>query len=201
MYAAGTSSNTDRPGWFADELAVIEQLCHATQTAGWRLLIKPKPNGRRDEFARFVHSFEHVTTGAYGNASDAVDYDLDDHYNRTRLAELSSCDLVINAVTTFALDAAVAGLPVMQLDLRDDPSFVALGAAMRNHHIATHLLGSPHIVSTGRGRPLREAVAEALAHPTDGPERFSAALREWVLPPRSLDDAVRSVLDTLEQGR
>ena len=96
MYAVGTSSNTDRPDWYRDELELIEALCEATGQAGWSLLIKPKPNGRTGDFDHLAAAYPHVEVGLYRDAPSALDYYLDDEYNRCRLEELEQCDLVVN---------------------------------------------------------------------------------------------------------
>lgn len=199
MYAAGTSANTDRPGWYADELEVIEELCAATSATGWELLIKPKPNGRVGDFDAVAARHAHVRVGTYRDAADAVDYYLDDTYNEARMADLAACSMVVNCWTTFALDAALAGRPVLQLDLRQHRDrWPALAQAMHNHHLATYLLGDqPGVIRPDPAVPLRDALAKVLADPSAPAEAFRDHLRSWLLPGRAADAAVAAVLDEL----
>lgn len=193
MYCVGTSSNTDRTEQFEDELAVIEEICAATEEAGWRLLIKPKPNGRSGDFDAFADRYAHVDIGAYRDSSSALDYYLDDEYNRTRSDELASCDLVINCWTTYGLDAAIAGRPVLQLDLRRHVQWPALAAGCQNHHLATYLVGRQHAFRPDPDRPLVAELSERLRDPWITATAFSADVRSWLEP----STHVRTIADTV----
>lgn len=170
MYAVGTSSNTDRPDWYRDELELIEALCEATGQAGWSLLIKPKPNGRTGDFDHLAAAYPHVEVGLYRDAPSALDYYLDDEYNRCRLEELEQCDLVVNCWTTFALDAAAAGKPVLQLDARSVVGWPALKLGLENYHLSNYILSRSNTLRPTPETELIPTVVKRLA--ALGPEAW-----------------------------
>lgn len=197
MYAVGTSSNSDRSDHYRGELDVIEQVCIATQLANWELLIKPKPNGRTGDFDEFEDRYPHVTIGTYRDAPTALDYDLDDEYNKIRRDELESCDLVINCWTTFGLDAAAAGVPVLQLDLREFARWPAIARGSGNYHLANYLVGLEHAFRPDPARALAESLAVELGDPFPRAKRFTGAARSWVTPEAPIDSLIDDALDTI----
>jgi hypothetical protein len=197
MYAVGTSSNTDRRDQYEGEREVIEHVCRATRSSGWELLIKPKPNGRTGDFDDFDQRYEHVSIGAYREAASALDYFLDEDYNAVRHAELESCDLVVNCWTTFGLDAAAAGVPVLQLDLRDFDRWPSVAKGSRNYHLATYLVGRADAFRPDPGRELADTLAEELRDPMPRAVRFTEAVRSWVVPSSAPETIVGRVVDAV----
>lgn len=195
MYAVGTCA-TERD-WYDDELVLIDDLCRATRRAGWTLVVKPRPAGPQHELPSFAERYEHVRLATPPQSLGARDYDLGADYNAARLRELRESTLVINAITTFGLDAACAGSPVLQLDLRGSRRYPALAGAQRNHHLERYLLDR-------QGATLRlapeetasEVVAAFLAAPDDRPRRFRDALRAWMVP-EAPAERVAAVADAL----
>lgn len=195
MYAVGTSSNTDRTEHFAGELEVIEAVCAATAASGWELLIKPKPNGKSGDFDHFADRHPHVSIGAYRDVASALDYDLDDDYNEVRRAELDACDLVINCWTTFGLDAAAAGKPVLQLDLREFHQWPAVAKGSGNYHLTHYLVGLEDAFRPDPVNGLCAALTDELADPFPRARRFTDVARAWVTPSRPPDEIVERVID------
>jgi len=185
MYAACTSS-LDYPGyrrWFLDELKLIRDVARATQRAGWRLLIKPKPNGFAGEFDELSSEFSHVGVGAYGGSSSrssVINYYLDDEYNSARLAELASCDIVINYGTTFALDAAAANRPVLQLDARGSHCYPEVANALKRYHLERYFLGDPELTMRVSDGLLVEQLAGFLDRIDSRPARMTRWIRAWL---------------------
>ena len=197
VYAAGTSSMSYINNLYQDELRVIEAVCQACVAAGWELVIKPKPNGKIGDFDRFVARYSNVRIGGYRDASSPSDYYLDDDYNRQRERELEEADLLINALTTFALDAAVAGVPCLQLDLRGCPEYKGVAEGQTNHHIARYLLADKQSCLVASSGMLVEQLREFLRNPDERPERARDRLREWLRSSRSCAEVVRSIADRL----
>lgn len=193
MYAAATSATTTHRGWFHDELVLVNDIALATDQAGWRLLIKPKPNGRPGDFDRIAQRFPHVEVGAYGDARTPSEYYLERSYNERRMKELASCDLVINYGTTFALDAAAAGCPILQLDLRHAVRYPEVARWSRGVHIEKYLLDDQDSVLVHHGpSSVVDTLAARLSSLGNGPIRFSAKLRDW-LTSMSLEEGVKVI--------
>lgn len=198
LYAVGSSSLTYIKNLYLDELRVIREVCLATKQAGWDLLIKPKPNGRYGDFDSFAEEFDHVEIGEYGDVQSTADYYLDDDYNSRRFKELRRCDLVINTFTTFALDAAISGVPVLQLDLRGNPNFPQIAESCTNHHLQRYLLGDSELTyAPPVGQSLHEGLSVSLTGIDDRPQRFSEKLRRWLEPSLPFEESVKAIVDTI----
>lgn len=198
MYAAGTSSHSVLNDLHVEELRFIEDICQATQQVGWNLVIKPKPNGRVGDFDRIQERYRHVTVGMYRNATTTSDYYLDEAYNHQRLLELQGVSLVINTITTFALDAAVAGWPVLQVDLSGCSEYGALSECQKNHHISKYLLTGSTICREATSRvEVAQNLISYLTNQDTRAEEKSANLRQWLKPERSLAEAVEDMASTL----
>jgi hypothetical protein len=198
LYAATSSSNTPGRWLFDEELRLIDALAPACAKAGMQLLIKPKPNGRPDEFAGFASMHPNVRVGRYGTAANPVDYSLDAGYNAYRLRELSDVDVVVNVGTTFALDAAAAGVPVLQLDLRGRSDLPQLAAAQDAYHLSRYLADRPDVFRLDEHAPLDVGLTEGLTRTDGAAARFGAALQRWLRSAGSFDAAVTRVAGNLE---
>jgi hypothetical protein len=128
--------------WFSDEVAVIEAVIRGARSAGWNVLVKPKPESRREELTFLKDTHPNVLLGTFHTSFGALNYHLSQEYNELRLAELSSGAALLNTVTTFGLDAACAGLPVLQVDLRACVALRTLAAVAHNHHLRSYLYPS-----------------------------------------------------------
>jgi hypothetical protein len=180
MYAASTSALTDVPRWYEEELRLIEDIAAAAVCAGVELVVKPKPNGSPRDFESLARKWQNVKIGKVGEVQATSDYYLDDEYNQVRFDETLKADLVISLLTTFALDAAALGAPVLQLDLRQSRSYPALAEASCQYHIARYLLRRKDLtLQVGVGSAL-EPVLGFLQNPDSRPNQFSAYLRKWV---------------------
>lgn len=177
---------------------IINDLCKATEKAGWDLFIKPRPNGLFGEFDKFVKEHAHVSVGSIVNdeVDVAANYYLDDTYNMRRFDELLDASMVINAFTTFGLDAAVAGIPVLQLDLRQACGYEDSCLIYNNHHIRKYLLRGPAIFMV-KGEVFRECITDFLKNPSNMAEQYSNRLRNWLIPNTPLDDILDEVIDDI----
>lgn len=160
LYPMATTPNRD--SWYRAELRLVEALCEATEGTGRTLLVKPKPNSGPGDLEQLVSRFDHVVVGEYLGTEATPDWRITDAYNEVRLAELDRSSCVISTVTTFALDAATAGVPVLQLDLRDVRELGALADAANNAHLVQHLYprSSASLFRPGSLDELRSIVAD-----------------------------------------
>ncbi len=196
MYPATFGSTSDQ-GMFAEELKLIETLCKVTQESGQKLLIKPKPNSRQGELDKFLE-FSHVEIGQYQNNKGGSNYDLSDEYNENRLKELKKSDIVINLGTTFALDAAAFGLPVVQLKMACHQQYPYLSTLTTFPHLARHFYNKPECIFTiTDSSPVTQELVFLCetSRYIQSAEAFSLYLREWIMPDCSLEHSVTSVID------
>lgn len=196
MYGVGTCAT--ELDWYTEELELIEAICIATAEAGWDLVIKPRPAGPQPDLPDFARRYTHVRLGRTTAVLGTRDYFLDPEYNGARLAELRSCSLVVNTITTFGLDAACAGLPVLQLDLRASRVYPSLGRAQQNHHLRRYLLDEPDLcIRPPSTESITASVRDFLSRPDERPRAFRDKLRAWIIADLSASTRVASVVDRL----
>ena len=106
------------------EKRIIQELVYVTSKLGWDLVVKPRPNGLEGEFDYLLEN-DHVQVAnvSHGHITDPANYYFTEKDNYDRFSLLEEIDLVINAFTTFGLDSAAVGIPVLQLDLTKCNSF------------------------------------------------------------------------------
>ena len=196
MYAVGTCAT--ELDWYTEELKLMEAVCVATEEAGWNLIIKPRPAGPQPDLPEFAQRFRHVQLGQSTTVLGTRDYYLDADYNRVRLEEVRSCTVVINAITTFCLDAACAGVPVLQLDLRESKVYESLAHAQDNYHLSTYLLQHDslclHVSATDTGS---EQLSGYLRHPDERSTAFRDTMRSWIIPNVAVSQRISTVVDRL----
>lgn len=138
MYPMTFASSSDS-SMFNEELALVEQICEALERQGHTLVIKPKPNAERGELDRF-RLWSHVQISAYQDNDGGANYDLSSTYNERRIKDLQDVDIVVNLGTTFGLDAAAFGVPVLQLVI-ESTEFPSLSTLVNFPHLKAHMLG------------------------------------------------------------
>lgn len=192
MFAVGTSSHT--PDWQQAELRLAELVCAAANDAGWEVLLKLKPTGGQEDWITFAERWPNVEISDEADAPTPMDYFLDDDYNDRRLAALTRVQFVVNSVTTFGLDAALAGLPVLQLSDLSGPGLVWLKSAQRNYHIRKYLLSQDDTFGATED-DIRSRLADWLRNPDDRAALYSQKLRSWLLPDAGFDAAVERAVE------
>lgn len=181
------------------ERKLIIDLARAAQAVGWELFIKPRPNGEDGEFDDLLKDFENVRVGsiAVQNADQAANYFLSDAYNRLRFSEIAGASYVVNAFTTFGLDAATAGIPVVQIDLQSADGYADSRMIYGNYHIKTYLLPHDSVM-----RPEGDFVArfsDFLKAPNDDPERYIETMRDWLFEGRTVEQALEDLTDRVAE--
>ena len=177
------------------EKKLIRDLSKATELAGWDLLIKPRPNGEIGEFDDVLEEFPNTRVGSI--ISQDVDvpanYFLDDNYNARRFAEVAGAEFIINAFTTFGLDAAAANLPVLQIDIRDAIGYSASDFFYENDHIKKYLLTDNYVLKlTG---DFVDGFTNYLSNPNDFPVKYSQALKRWLFSEKSESEAIELLIE------
>jgi hypothetical protein len=177
------------------EKKLIRDLSKATELAGWDLLIKPRPNGEFGEFDDVLKEFPNARIGSMQpqEADAPANYFLDDEYNARRFAEVSGAQFIINAFTTFGLDAAAANLPVLQIDIRGAIGYSASTFYYENDHIKKYLLTDKYVLKlTGN---LVDGFTHYLSNPNDFPVKYSKALKRWLFTEESETEAIERLIE------
>ena len=180
------------------ENRIIKDLVIATEDAGWDLLIKPRPNGKIGEFDHFSNKNKHVSVGNIhkDTIKDPANYYLDDQYNSLRFREVLRADLVINAFTTFGLDAAAAGIPVLQIDLRESVDYKDSWLVYDNYHIKNHLLTRKGVLRF-KGKKFSGAMTDYLTNSSGKEFVHRDDLYEWLFPKRSMNESIENMINIL----
>jgi hypothetical protein len=195
-------TSTAVPPWFSDEVQAIGAIFQAAQHAGWKVILKPKPNTRPDELADLLSKFPAVELASFSLSDGPLDYRLTGAYNEQRLRELERCSVVLNSVTTFGLDAACAGVPLLQLDLRAMSDLRFLASAARNRHLIRHLypIASDAVLRPRTLAELQRQLEEFLLRPPwAAMAAASSALAKYVAPSHGAGPAASAMLN-LPQG-
>jgi hypothetical protein len=148
VYAVAGTRRFSIPILVRIERQLILDLVKATEVLGWDLLIKPRPNGEQGEFNEFTEKFTNVRVGTIldQEIDTPPNYFLTEAYNQQRFSEIEGCEFVINAFTTFGLDAAAAGFPVLQLDLQDADRYSETRLIFQNFHIQKYLINRQSVL-------------------------------------------------------
>jgi hypothetical protein len=172
------------------EKKIIKELIDATDILGWELYIKPRPNGMKGEFD-YAEAYEHVIVGevSHGEIVNPANYFYSNEDNAKRFAALNEVDMVINAFTTFGLDAAVAGVPVLQLDLRESVGFEDSYLVYNNFHIKNYLINTDVLL-----RPQQSCLKEDMLAKEDEllsiAKSYTKNLQGWLYKYNSADEAI-----------
>lgn len=137
LYPMATTAQ--RRAWYEGELRLVEAICSATVDSGRELLLKPKPNSGPGDLESLAARFPHVRVGNYLSETRSSDWLITPSYDQTRLSEMAGAYCVISTATTFALDAATAGVPILQLDIRNMVELGQFADAAHNSHLVRHL--------------------------------------------------------------
>lgn len=168
MYPTTTSSNgIEHNG----EMSLIKDLCDAAQSSDFILYIKPKPNGPVGDYECFKN-IENVMVGLYSSNPDARDM-LDEEYHTFRYLLLEMCDTVINAGTTFVLEAALMDKKIVQLNLTGK-KFGKFTDFINGYHLKNYILCNPFTFSySDNSSLLRKGIENANMD-------FSSHIKPWI---------------------
>lgn len=190
-YAAGTSSHSRHAAHFREERALIRALSRGAAAAGWKLLVKPHPMTRPGDF----HDMGVEILGYRG--AGVNDYSLDDAYDRDRLEELRRTTWLANGWTTFGLDAAAAGRPVLQFRL-SPAGWPHLADLYRGEHIRRYYLGDGEtVLELGSEEEIPGQVERAIGTWRARAEEQSRRMRRWLTPEPAPAAAVERVVHAL----
>jgi hypothetical protein len=177
------------------EQKLIRDLARAADAVGWDLFVKPRPNGEPAEFMEVLKEFPNVRIGSVldRQAQQAADYFLSDEYNHSRFSEINGARFVVNAFTTFGLDCAAAGIPVLQIDLRRAEGYADSNFIYQNYHLKSYLLPSEFVFRV-RG-DLVSSLIDFLKSPDDRPEKYSEELLGWLFGGQTQRAAVEDLVN------
>lgn len=190
-FASGTSSHDRHAAHFREERALIEAIARGAAAAGWKTLVKPHPMARPGDF----DGLGAEVLGYRGEGAN--DYSLDDAYDRDRLDELRRTTWLANGWTTFGLDAAAAGRPVLQFRLAEEDGWPSLADLYRGEHIRKYYLGGGEVLRLGSAAEIPAQIERVLATWRGKAEEQSSRLRRWLTPDPDPGAAVERVVRSL----
>lgn len=191
------TSQSDNPnGIFQEECLLAASLACACEMLGYNLILKPKPNSRIGELD-FLSNFRNVEIASYLQHDIKEKIVLNDEYNNKRLEELSAVDIVIVVGTTFAIDSAIYGLPVLQFKIDLPHEFPAIFLHQKSPHLKRHLLGNiEYVFEIKERKDLKTRFYELLSDSNETllkAQNFSKYLRDWIGMPEDREAVVRKV--------
>ncbi|AZQ44700.1 hypothetical protein [Nonlabens ponticola] len=119
------------------EMKLIEELAEILINSSYQLYIKPKPNAPSGDYAIF-EKHPNVIVGIDSSSPNASDM-LDEEYHMFRYALLNTVHTVINAGTTFALEASLVDKPIIQLVL-DEGKYLGFDEFCKTYHLSEYVL-------------------------------------------------------------
>ena len=134
LYPVTTSSANSE--MHKGEIILINHLIKLADNLGLNLYIKPKPNGPIGDYDQF-RIYKNVIVGIYSTSTNSIDM-LNEEYHNFRYLLLIKADFLINAGTTFGLEASLANTEILQLKLCEK-LFGSFGNMNHNPHIQKYL--------------------------------------------------------------
>ena len=119
------------------EMKLIKELCEVFEGTLYYLYIKPKPNAPNGDYDIFK-SYKNVIIGIYADSALGSDI-LDSNYNIFRYLLLKYSNIVINAGTTFALEAAIVDKNIIQLNL-EEGNYFGFAKWCKTYHLSKYVL-------------------------------------------------------------
>ena len=202
LYAFASNGQTSNKRLFQEELSFIGEICEAALAHQRTVFIKPKAQGNTRDFDFLLDRYPNVVIGSYKDSGDRPeDYYLDADYNALRLKELQQCDLMVNGGTTFGIDAALFGLPVLQLDFCDANQYPATSQAFTNYHLKKYFVSDPNLTISIRGSTtVFAALNEYLSNPDGREARYGDRLRNWIHTDEPIGEAMDRVFKVIHNS-
>ena len=166
-------TSIDNKNIHLDQLKFIKSLIPLLTDNNYILFIKPKPTGPVGDYDCLLNE-KNIIVGEYSPDTDKADM-LIDEFQAYRYLLLKHSKLVINVSTTFGLDAAMADVPVMQLNI-SEKDFGSFAKLKENPHIEKYLLNSNLISNYSVQEKITisdEVILKSM--------KYSQSLKKWCL--------------------
>ncbi|MBJ2174582.1 hypothetical protein JBL43_10065 [Aureibaculum sp. A20] len=154
------------------EMKLIDLLCKVFNGSNFYLYIKPKPNAPSGDYDQFKN-YKNVIVGVYSNNSSGSDM-LDNNYHIFRYLLLKESYHVINAGTTFALEAALMDKSITQLNMNIG-DFLGFDKFCKTYHLNKYILSLPGVFKISNHNYL-----DLLDEVKKGENIFSLKLKSWI---------------------
>jgi len=193
-----TLCSLSRKDEFEEEKKLVRHLSISLMKNQISLLVKPKPNSLPNELDQLSREFANIQIGNYNRQTNDT-YSLTSNYNQKRIDELKSVDAVLNLGTTFGLDAAAFGLPVIQLKINDKNSFPLLSQVLQFDHLKSVFFCDPADYYSIKNPKGFDSFAENLQNLAQKMgSRNSERLREWLIGGVNQDNWCGLCCDAIE---
>ena len=138
LYPASNTS-IDNKNAFEEEIELIFSLSKSFLQDDVIFFVKPKPTGPEGDYDLFKND-KKIFVGEYTPSKQKFEM-MDEEFQTYRYLMMKYSSLVINLTTTFGLDASLARVPIMQLDL-NSKKYPNYKIYKNNPHIKKYLLNS-----------------------------------------------------------
>lgn len=195
-----TSSSSSDPQLFQEEMVFAAALIAECSRVGLPIFVKPKPNGVPGELDSLRGRGE-VRIGTYFENNRKENILMTSGYNAARLSELTEARASVNIATTFAFDAALFGLPVVQMEMRAPRTLPMLTRLQAHLHTQRHVLkdrSANNLIDDET--PLAEQLG-AMVCDWESVEcaarKHARQLYDWIAPSQSMADNIRNVANAI----
>ena len=185
---------------FDEEVVLAGQITGELRRSGASVRLKFKPAESAEVERQVSQQLRVDGWGAVGRGR-GDEYRLEPGYNQARVAELRDALFIVCFGTTLALDAAAAGTPVAQLDMRSMTyRYPTLARLAANEHLCELLYpdGAAALRPTSVTE-LNAMIAGVAAGEDQTARHFTDYCRSWLLPGWTQTEALRNLQDLIAE--
>ena len=192
-YVCSSSSSNWRV--FPEELRIMKAIAEWGDTNGHRIYFKPKPNSKKGDLD-FLKAYSCASIGLDGTGSG--EQMLDDQYHIYRFLLLKKSKLVINFATTFGLESAIVGCPILQVVPSEFHKFKEFYGLSNNPHLRKYFYSSPNCFEyTEASLDIPKFLNSIFKRNDDRPQKYSQSLQKWIQNTLTLEKSIKVISDAL----
>jgi hypothetical protein len=179
LFPVGLTSN-DGYKRFLGEIKLIKSLAKMILNTDFIIFVKPKPTGPVGDYDILLNE-TNIIVGEYSPSANKLDM-LKNEYHSYRYLLLKNSTILISLGTTFGLDAAMANIPILHLNLEFE-EFKEFAIATKNPHVVKYLSSKDYVVNyTSNDKIIFNS------NLIEKCQKYSDNLRNWCLNKDQIDE-------------